>query len=114
MSLDIYLRSPDCPTCGHTTELWHSNLTHNLGDMAAEAGLYEAVWRPDEHGIRHARQMLPVLRAGLRKLVRSPGKYRPMAAEYAGWGTYDRLVDVLKAYRAACVDYPDAEVHVSR
>jgi hypothetical protein len=27
-------------------EMYSANITHNLGDMASEAGIYEALWRP--------------------------------------------------------------------
>ena len=27
-------------------EVYGANITHNLGKMAAEAGIYEALWRP--------------------------------------------------------------------
>lgn len=31
-----------------------------------------------------------------------------------GWGTYDNFVPWLEKYLAACEEYPDAEVRVSR
>lgn len=42
MSLDIYLESSD------PSFWWSANVTHNLGKMAAAAGIYEAMWRPEE------------------------------------------------------------------
>lgn len=53
MSLDVSLYTvEECPNCGHRVGTRHliydANITHNLGEMAAEAGLYEALWRPAE------------------------------------------------------------------
>lgn len=52
MSLDVTLTDPS------GTVLYEANITHNLNKMAAEAGIYECLWRPDEHGITHARQII--------------------------------------------------------
>ena len=39
MSMDVYLKPAKCPHCGHKKEEFNANITHNLGDMAKEAGL---------------------------------------------------------------------------
>ena len=42
MSLDVYLEKPKCSTCGHVGLVYEANITHNLGPMAKEAGIYAA------------------------------------------------------------------------
>ena len=44
MSLDVYL------TDAEGREVFSANITHNLGAMAKEAGIYMHLWRPDELG----------------------------------------------------------------
>ena len=61
MSLDVYLT---CPCCEET--VYDANITHNLGKIAKEAGIYQALWRPDECGITTADQLVPILGPGLR------------------------------------------------
>ena len=53
MSLDFWLCSTKtCPNCGHHigTErvVFERNITHNLSAMAGAAGIYEALWCPEE------------------------------------------------------------------
>lgn len=48
MSLDVCLKGKNGET------LYSRNITHNLGRMAQAAGIYECLWRPEEHGITHA------------------------------------------------------------
>jgi len=93
--------------------VFSANITHNLNRMAGAAGIYEALWRPDEHGITHARQLIKPLTDGFTKLVGDPKAF----AEYNpsnGWGHYDGLVAFVANYIAACEQHPDAEVSVSR
>lgn len=125
MSLDVYLRGPEethkceCRHCGNEherkekAEYYWSNITHNLGKMAGEAGIYEALWRPDEQGWRRASDLIAPLRAGLEDLINRPEYFRQFNAPN-GWGKYESLVTFVKNYLAACEEYPDAEVHVSR
>ena len=42
MSLDVWLNAVV------KTQVFSANITHNLGKMADEAGIYKALWRPDE------------------------------------------------------------------
>lgn len=48
MSLDVYL------TATRPTEVCALNITHNLGRMAKEAGIYQHLWRPEEIGVTKA------------------------------------------------------------
>lgn len=107
MSLDVYL------TEVRPTEIFSGNITHNLNTMALEAGLYQALWRPEELGITKAEQLAPLLRAGLDKLDADPERFRKHNPEN-GWGSYDGLVKFVRTYLAACEKNPDAAVSVCR
>lgn len=94
-------------------ELYTANITHNLNTMAAAAGLYEPLWRPDESNWTKANDLIPLLEAGLEKLKSDPEKYKKFEPDN-GWGTYDGLVEYVENYLAACKANPDARVEVSR
>lgn len=114
MSLDVYLHQPACAHCGQRASGGYSaNITHNLNRMAEEAGIYMQVWRPEEVGITHARQLVEPLRLGIARLKSDPGRFAAFNAPN-GWGTYASFVPWLERYLAACEMYPDATVEVSR
>ncbi len=114
MSLDVYLHQPACDKCGQRASGGYSaNITHNLNRMAEEAGIYQHVWRPEETGITHARQLIDPLRAGIALMKADPGRFRQHDADN-GWGRYDDFVPWLELYLAACEQYPHALVSVSR
>ncbi len=123
MSLDVMLRGPkqsgSCEHCGGTgkqdaTEyLFDANITHNLNKMAAKAGLYDALWRPERLAITTAGELIPVLEAGLKKLQDEPDYYRTFNPEN-GWGKYENLLEFTWNYLKACKENPSAEIVVSR
>lgn len=94
-------------------EVYSSNITHNLNQMAREAGIYKYLWRPDEIGINKAAQLIDPLRAGLELLKSDPARFKKFNPENL-WGTYEGLVRFVENYLQACVSYPSAEVRVSR
>lgn len=112
LSLDVslYVPSIDSPD---REEVFDYNITHNLGRMADEAGVYDACWRPDEHGWTHARDIIPELTLGLAQLVTDPDRFSEFNPTN-NWGSYQGLVRFVEAYLEACQKYPDAEIHVSR
>lgn len=107
MSLDVYL------THTQPTTVYDANITHNLGKMADEAGIYKHLWRPDEIGITKAEQLIEPLRSGLALLKSDPERFKKFDAEN-GWGLYIHFVPFVEKYLQACEEYPDAEVSVSR
>lgn len=107
MSLDVTLMAV------RRTEVFSSNITHNLNKMADEAGIYHACWRPDEIGIKKAGDLIPLLEKGLADLKARPEHFEQFNAEN-GWGLYKHFVPWVEKYLEACRDYPDAEVSVSR
>ena len=96
-----------------TEQVFQANMTHNLGTMAAHAGIYNVLWCPEEHGIQTAAQLTEPLRQGLAQLRHDPERYRAKTPRN-GWGTYEGLVAFVETYLAACERFPEAEVSVSR
>jgi hypothetical protein len=114
VSLDVYLKLADCPTCKREGEtVFSKNVTHNLNAMADEAGIYKALWRPEEIGITKASELVKPLESGLSLLVSDPARFAKHNPDN-GWGSYESLVEFVRAYVAACKTWPDAEVSVSR
>lgn len=144
MSLDVDLigeeKEVECVCeCGHKhtkTEseyLYEANITHNLGEMAEAAGIYEAIWRP--HRIRKdydhsfdstekeyifenaqtikAKEIIPHLKKGLKKLLNNPTMFRRVNPENK-WGNYEGLVKFVEDYLAHCESHPEATVKVWR
>ena len=81
--------------------------------MADEAGIYKHLWRPEEIGITHSRQLISPLRIGLFNLKADPDRFRVFNPEN-GWGSYETLVNFVEEYLTTCVENPDAEVHADR
>lgn len=134
--------------CRHDTsdsdQLFSANITHNLGRMASEAGIYEALWRPGEMlapeigariaeqskvgnyhkagGVYELERTLPPVHA--RDLIeplrvgleklRSNRKHYESFNSPNGWGLYENFVPWVARYLGACEEHPDAEVSVSR
>lgn len=111
MSLDVYLSVPDGGD-GYVT-VFSANITHNLGAMADEAGVYGCVWRPEENGIERAEQVVGPLREGLFKMEQNPEHFRKFDSTN-GWGLYENFVPWLRRYLSACEKHPRATVSVSR
>jgi hypothetical protein len=107
MSLDVYLMRTQ------PTEVYWANITHNLGAMASEAGIYEHLWRPDEIGITKASELIEPLRAGLVLMKSDPPRFKAHNAKN-GWGLYEHFVPFVEKYLAACEEFPDADISISR
>lgn len=103
MSLDVSLSAL------RKTDVFSANITHNLGAMADEAGLYDVLWRPEEHGVVLAGDLVPKLIAGLALLKSDPERFRKHNPKN-GWGSYETLVRFVESYLWACKENPDAEV----
>ena len=107
MSLDISL------TANKPAKVYDRNITHNLGDMARAAGIYHELWRPDELGFTESWQLIKALESGLKELRRDPGKYKVFNPGN-GFGDYQLLVLFVEDYLAACKEYPEAIIEISR
>ena len=107
MSLDVSL------TIVKPCEIYSANITHNLNEMAREAGIYQSVWRPEELGIRQANDLIEPLRQGITLLKSDPERFKKFDAPN-GRGTYEQFVPWLEQYLSACLATPHATVEVNR
>lgn len=111
MSLDVYLKDPTATY--EQGELYWANITHNLGKMARAAGLYEALWRPEEIGAKHAKDIIAVVEKGLADLRSRPEHFEQFNSPN-GWGMYEHFVPFVADYLQALKEFPEAEIEVSR
>lgn len=94
-------------------EMFEANITHNLGSMAIEAGIYEALWRPEEIGVTKAEELINLLKTGVDMMEADPHRFINFNAENK-WGTYDQFLPWVKDYLDACRKFPAAIIRVSR
>jgi len=124
MSLDVTLvggstEIPCACSCGHThmksevAEHFSANITHNLNKMADAAGIYQAIWRPEEIEIFKAEQLIVPLAAGLAGLKANPEKFKVFEPGNQ-WGNYNGFVSFVEKYLAACIEHPDARIRAER
>ncbi len=95
------------------TEVFAGNITHNLAQMAHQAGIYQVLWRPEEISVNNALEMIPILESGISLLESDPHWYKQYNASN-GWGCYDDLLQFAKDTLVACKEHPDARVSASR
>lgn len=87
-----------------TNDLWHENITHNMGKMAShvpvgEQTLYMYLWRPEEIGFTHVTaEYVQGVFTGLLYLKAHKDEilqYLPPIHPETGkrWGSYEQLVD---------------------
>lgn len=93
--------------------VFEANITHNLADMAIKAGLYKALWRPDENNFVLAEDIIHILEKGLAKLKAKPAYYKKFNPKN-GWGDYDNLVSFVEKYMNACEENPKLLIQISR
>lgn len=117
--------------------VFSANITHNLGDMADEAGIYEAVWRPhrlhpeydipddntmetterewefEDNVTIKAKDIIPILDEGLSKMIKNPDHYKQFNPPN-GWGDYETFVDWVADYLSACKKNPEAIIKTDR
>jgi len=109
MSLDVYLDTKKCPTCGNSERVFSQDTTHNHRSMAGEAGICEVVWHPNENGVSVARELIEPLRKAILMMKADPERFKKHNAAN-GWGSYEHFLPWLEKYLAACEEHPDAEV----
>lgn len=113
MSLDVTLTSEVCEKCGRSDEVFSANITHNLGPMAAEAGIYKHLWRPEEIGITKASELVEPLRNGLAVMKEFPNRFEKLNPP-SGWGSYEDFIPWIERYLAACELNPTSTISVDR
>jgi hypothetical protein len=90
------------------------NITHNLNKMAVAAGIYEYLWRPASLNITIAKDLIEPLTEGLIKLNTNKKYFKENFSPSNGWGTFEGLANFVESYRNACIEFPEAEISVSR
>lgn len=125
MSLDISINYKDtktvsCPNChkehavftGEHESHWQ-NITHNLGRMAGEAGVYECLWRAPENNYNKAGQLIQPLTNAIADMEARPEHFKSFNATN-GWGTYKDFLPWLKTLLQACEENPNGTIETSR
>jgi len=100
----------------HTKEdeyVYDAGITHNLGGMANEAGIYKALWRPEEINKEKAGDIIGLLEVGLTDLKSRP-KYFEKFNSSNGWGMYEHFVPFVEKYLNACKKHPNSIIEISR
>jgi hypothetical protein len=111
MSLDVYLLDPSATY--ETEPLYWENITHNLSKMADKADVGKAVWNPEELNITFAKELIPYIEDGIKRLKSDPEYYKQFNPKN-GWGNYEILLEFLEEYLKALKKYPKARIVVSR
>ena len=140
MSLDVYLERKKISSYDNGVTffddneiVYSGNITHNLGEMGEEAGIYEALWRPyklkkdfkpfvnyddewayEEKQTIRPSEIIPILEKGLQDLKNRPDYYISFNSPN-GWGKYEHFVEFVEEYLNACKFYgDDVIIKVSR
>ena len=120
MSLDVslyrklYLSYDEGKTYVEKEEcVYDANITHNLGKMADKAGIYYALWRPEEIEKSKAKDIIELLEKGLADLKERPEYFQQFNSDN-GWGLYENFVPFVEKYLDACKEYPETDIYVSR
>lgn len=111
MSLDISLIATDKD--GNEFDVWDTNITHNLTEMADAANLYKVMWRPQEIGVSKASEAIPFLLDGIEKLINNRESLEELNPSN-GWGSYEGLLNCTTEYLYVCKKHPSARIEVSR
>lgn len=106
-----------------SADCMNSSITHNLGQMAAKAKLYEAIWRPyllfniaekdEPDACILAKDITEYLEKGLQVLKTDKVnllQYTPSN----NWGSYDSLLKFTEQYIECTKQFPNARIQVSR
>lgn len=94
-------------------KLYTRYVTHNLGKMAQELGIYEYLWRPEEVGVVQAKQLIKPLGVAIDNIRDRKAHYRTFNPPN-GFGTMDGFIDFMIDYLKACRTYPNAFVDACR
>lgn len=90
-------------------ELFEANITGNLHPMWELAGIEDVIYSKDT---RIALDMIPLLEAGLQKMIDNPKEFVTLNPKN-GWGSYDDAKSWLQKLIDACREYPKATYRAS-
>lgn len=94
------------------TEIHCQNITNNLTEMAHNSGIYEILWRPNENGCYKAKDIIYILKNGIRELKENKNYYKRFDSEN-GCGIYEDFVSWLINLLEVCEKYPNSEIETS-
>lgn len=96
---------------------YSGGITHNLNRMADFAGLYKALWRPEElfplKEKIYAEDLIETIGEGLKFLKENKEECEKLNPEN-GWGTYENLVQFTENYYKNLKMHPKSEIEVCR
>jgi hypothetical protein len=90
------------------TDVFSTNITHNVIPMWREAGVYDALYMSEG---KRAGDFIEALDNGVEDMSAHPDKYRAMDADN-GWGTYEQALPWLKEVRRKFLEHPNAIIRV--
>jgi hypothetical protein len=118
MSLDIYLLkrnvvAESAESIAPDEVLYEANITHNLGKMATELGIYQVLWRMEETDVLQAKDLYPYIRKAIIEMVTYPEYYKKFDSDN-GWGTFKDFLPWLSRLIVALDQYPESYLATSR
>jgi len=115
MSLDVclFIEADTGGSEPRTFEIYTANVTHNLGAMANEAGVYRHLWRPEEVGVETAADLIVPLAGAIVKMKADSERFRSFNPEN-GWGCFNSFLPWLERLLQQCRENPKAKVRVCR
>lgn len=102
MSIDFYLQN--------VQTVFDSNMTHNVSPMWTLAGIHDEIYNSEGYP---AKDVLPALIRGHEKMKKFPDAFRTLNSEN-GWGMYEHALLFLEKIIAACKEYPNSQIHISK
>ena len=103
MSLDFTLHSD-----GYVDIYYAGNMTHNVINMWAEAGVYDSLYTTKG---QIAATIIPSLQAGIADMAAYPEKYEKLNAPN-GWGLYKNAYPFLLEVYRGCIENPQAFIDI--
>ncbi len=104
MSIDFYIEEVQ------PTEVFHSNMTHNVVPMWKKAGIYDSVYNSEG---RRAGDVAKELYGGFVHMKEEPEIFEKLNPSN-GWGSYDTAVEFLEELISACNEHPDGVIRISK
>lgn len=106
MSLDLYLETKPCETCGHSEEnFFQANYTYNVSPM------WYVIY-PDDNGMVQidgmtGQESIEKLEHAILQMSSDPAKFQALNPEN-GWGSFNRFFYFLMKLLEAAREHPEA------
>jgi hypothetical protein len=94
-------------------KVFQLEITDNLIEMAREAGVYEVIWRPEDIGIKTAKEVVEPLTQALNLMKADPERFKKLNPANR-WGDYQYLLNFVQGYLGRARQYPDATIKINR